>query len=683
MKNQMFDRSYLSHATFWLMLLAICTPALSADVAPDKTKSNYIIFSTTATDLNGSETAWRAGQQRTSNFNGGIEALHFETALQKNWFMSMDGKGILNEHDYSIELVFEQPGFNRTAFGFETFRTWSDARTVDITGISLIEPFDPSLALDRSKFFIETTFFPSDQLDLTLHYTLRQREGQKASTSWGDSGLSGYTRNVLPGYRDLDEIQHTVEFEAEYRGDNTTIDGALRWNHAETDNSLNMARGVGEATERYIEHAEDMESDTYTAHSSVEHRVSESLLLTMSAMFSRLDADVTGSRIFGDTIDNTIFGSANYISRYDHGFLDLAGDFDYDQYVATFGALYQPADNWFITPSIRFESTSQDASASETETGGATIHDDYVTESEKNYDSVAAEIGARYTGFTNWTLYADAFASYGKGDLNEIRYDTATPLDLEIDRDTDYERTTAKFTLGANWYAHRKATIAFQVYHRMNDNEYDHDSLNPNDYPAYITEHQIDTDSFNIRLNWRILPNLTSITRFDYQHQMIDAKAFDTSWIESGKRERFIYSESLNFQATQRLSLFGSINYVQDTLSTPASDYYSDQSTAVVAESRMDYITGQLTAMYAHNDTTDIIVTATGLLSDNYYNNSSETVPFGNDIEEFSVTASVSKWLDTNKRLTVEYGYYDYKDGATSASDYTAHLITAKYEYRF
>lgn len=149
---------------------------------------NYIEFGVTGVDVNGSETAYRARTNYSSNFRGGIERMHYERQLDNSgWFFEMDARSIFDESEYNVEMVMEKPGFNRTTIGFENYRFWSDARTVDIQGDPLFEPFDPSLHLDRSKFFIETTFYPSDALDLTFRYTYRERDGEKASTMWGDS----------------------------------------------------------------------------------------------------------------------------------------------------------------------------------------------------------------------------------------------------------------------------------------------------------------------------------------------------------------------------------------------------------------------------------------------------------------------------------------------------------------
>lgn len=403
----------------------------------------------------------------------------------------------------------------------------------------------------------------------------------------------------------------------------------------------------------------------------------------MSAMYSKLDGEAAGDKIKGD------FFSAPYdnalLSGYDHGFIDLDADYDVDQYVATFGALYQPSQNWFVTPSVRFENMSRDGKATETATGASAEHD-LAARNSDDYDTLAAELGVRYTGVTNWTFYGDAFASHGEGDMMVMQYDITTPASLDADRDYDYERDEYKLTAGANWNALSNVTVSFQTYYKVKENDYDHNTLESGDTNRSLISNQ-DHETFNIntRVNWRILPNLTSISRFDYQEGTIDTKSYFGDLVgngsfESADREYFSYSQSLAYQATQRLTLMGSVNYVQDRLSTPASSH--NNPGFEVGETQNDYIYADLTAFFAYNETLSFTGTVSQLTSDNG-GNDFLSVPYGADFEEFRVSLSATKRLAANKSVTIGYGYYDYEDNATSESDYTAHVITAKYEYRF
>ncbi|MFT4901397.1 MAG: hypothetical protein ACI81V_000670 [Lentimonas sp.] len=684
-----------SRLLIWLFSFALFITSLVAEDDTDTTaapKNSSLTLDVTGANVNGSETAWRARQNYTKGLRGGIRSLHLEEALGDEWTLEMDARATLDQDEYIFETTFEKSGGNRTTIGFERYRYWSDARTTGISGSPLLEPFDPSLHLDRSKFFIETTFFPTDVFDFTFRYTYREREGDKASTSWGDSVYND--RKTTPSFWGIDEEHHTVELEAERRWDQTTVETTLRWDHTELNNSLNFIRGYDDpGTERYYTQIEENESDNLSARGIIEHRVSEILLFNISGMYSRLDGDLGGSRIIDDMFYGSyVSGIQNYANpqQRDHGFFDLAGDYDLYQYVTTFSALYQPADHWFITPSIRFETTSSDVSATESETeipgGGAVIagETDLSSRSKVDYDSVAAEIGARYTGITNWTLYAEAYASYGVGDHFETQFDITDPLNPDVDRNTDYDRTDTKFTLGANWYAHPKVTIAMQSYYKTGDNDYEHQSLDSDDYSAYIIKQNRDTLDLNLRVNWRVFSNLTSVSRFDYQQSTIDTQVFGKSILETADRERFSYGQSLTYQASARLTLLTNLNYVNDRLTGPASDLYSSQDTSVVAESNMDYFYGQVTGLYAYSDTLDLTVSVGSLLSDNDYDNSAVSVPYGNNIAEYHLSAGLTKMLAPSKRLTLQYGYYDYEDKTLDGDgDFTAHVLSAQYEYRF
>lgn len=681
--------------TLWFLQISLTTLATTSfAMAAESEKSeigpNYIAVGATGIDLNGSETSWRARTNTTSNFQGGIESLHYEDTLGSGWTLEMDSRAIFNEDEYVIDAVIEKFGVNRTKIGFENYRYWSDARSSDVTGSIQINPFAPSLSLDRSEFYIESTFYPSDVFDVTFRYTFRERDGEKASTVWGDSIYNSV--KSVPSFWDIDEQRHTVELEAERRWDMTTIEGALRWDHAEDENRLKYARDYDETVdEKFLTQNNETERDNLSARGILDHKVSEQLRFNLSAMYSRIDADISGFRVFGaQFLGDPVYGSVDpALGSRDHQYLDLSGDFDIDQYVVTAGALYQPSEHWFFTPSLRVETRSQNGGATVSETAGATPGPELTSENENDYDSIAAEFGARYTGLTNWTFYSDAFASYGEGDHIELQYETAAPGALDVNRDTEYLRKEYKLTLGSNWYAHPKLTIAFQTYYQLKDNEYDHQAavaagggFTNTDYSGYILDQERQTFDFNVRLNWRISPRLTSISRVDYKDVSIDTQYFGSSSFETGEVERYSYSQSLSFMASERLTLMCTINYVHDRFSTPAVGYYDAGNDLEVAESQMDYIYGDLTAVYVHDDSLDFIGTISALLSDNS-NNKAVAVPYASDMTEYRATLQANKKLAANKTITLEYDYFDYKDDMIAGAGFSAHMISAKYEYRF
>ncbi len=672
-------RSASSYARYLIAAVLVSAPLFGQD--EDETESadaqnykNYIVVGASGIELDGSNAAWSARTHQTSNLQGGIESLHFESPLNHGWQMELDGRGILHENDYSVEILFDKPDFNQTRFGFETFRIWSDATTVAIPDNDIIKVFDPALALDRSKFFVESIFTPDDAHTYTLRYTLRTREGEKASTSWAYATINGDSsarRKISPSFWDLDEEHHTVELQFDYDLERTDWSTGLRWDRIEYDNAFRYVdypegANTGRTTE-YTANERDIENDTISAHATVQHKVSEQFTVNASGMYSRLEGNAMETRI---RRANSFYPTLATGELYH----EVDADFDWEQYIVTFSGLYTPAENWVVTPSLRTEKTQNKAAALVDATNSP-----QPTNSENEFTMITAQLGARYNGFQNWTLYGDILGSHATGNLDEIGGSSF------IQRSTEYDRDMAKLTLGANWYAHRKVTVAFQANQKIAKNDYDHEYDNNLDtYPAFIDRHEREATNFNVRVNWRLHPGLTSVTRFDYRMSTIHTSSIIDPLIESGDRERFMWSENLTWQASNRLSVFGSVSYVKDTLNSLASEFYTDQSTAIVQVSEMDYLTAQLTGMYLLNDTTDITLTATTLLSDNYTDNSSVSVPYGNDLEEFTLSASVAKWLDANKRITLKYSYYDYTDAtASGASDFEAHVVTAQYEYHF
>lgn len=82
---------------------------------------------------------------------------------------------------------------------------------------------------------------------------------------------------TIPSFWDIDETQHKFELELEQRWEQTTLNGAVSWDHRETDNSYNVVRGYeGTAgSGAYWTQTDERENDTFSTHGVLERRVNE------------------------------------------------------------------------------------------------------------------------------------------------------------------------------------------------------------------------------------------------------------------------------------------------------------------------------------------------------------------------------------------------------------------------
>jgi hypothetical protein len=80
-----------------------------------------------------------------------------------------------------------------------------------------------------------------------VRYTHEFRDGQKDSTMWGDTNLTGIgvTRKIAPAFRNIDETRDIFTFDLSKTIGNTDVVLGMRYEHDKNNYSLNMIRGAG------------------------------------------------------------------------------------------------------------------------------------------------------------------------------------------------------------------------------------------------------------------------------------------------------------------------------------------------------------------------------------------------------------------------------------------------------
>jgi hypothetical protein len=248
--------------------------------------------------------------------------------------------------------------------------------------------------------------------------------------------------------------------------------------------------------------------------------------------------------------------------------------------------------------------------------------------------------------------------------------------------------------VGANWYPCRFANFSVSYYHKIRREDYEHtQDTTPNRagnaYPAFILEHDFDTDDVNFRVTLRPRNNLTLVTRYDFQLSTVDMRGDRTNLlgmpiekVESGEITSHIISQSISWTPFARLYLQASGSYVIDETDTPVANWLGTNN--LVLNSLNNYWNASLTAGYALSDKTDLQGQYFYYRADNYEDNSLVSMPYGVDAEEHGVVAAVIHRLTNRIRLTLKYGFFRNREATFGGNnDYDAHLVYSSLQYRF
>jgi hypothetical protein len=709
MKTRISRRNLNSKAIWLLGLACVALPSVySADAKDDSKKTeaasdedlrNWIDVSAGANIIHGDKPAFqqRTGQPRDAW--GGVTDFHYEQDVGKKGIFEIDGRGIFDAHNYSITLGVKDPDKGYVRAGFEEYSTY-----YDLSGgfyprnQAFIDLYKGQTGeIDRTHIFFDAGLTLENKPKIRVRYDYDARDGDKNSTSWGNTTLTGGngTRNIVPTRLTVNEDRHTFALDVSHQFGNTELGIGGRYMLSTYDNARYIARNPGEATQRFLTHREGVDMDMFNAHAFTDTDFNEQFKLTTAYSFTRMESDISGNRAIGATFNASPEPTALALfagrQARDHGFVDLGGQANVDQHVANISLMYRPSDHFTLVPSLRVESQNQEGEEEliDVEVGTTAAKlvaaDDVVNNRHRDFLDVTESLEARYTGLTNWVLYARAELLEGSGTLSERELFIEETIPTQIQRVTDSTRLTQKYVVGANWYPLRNLNLAGQAYHKVRDNDYDHvDDSSPAAaglYPAFITDQKFTTEDANLRVTYRPLNNLSIVSRYDFQYTTIDSQMQKLPEVQSARSVSHIISESITWTPINRLYIQLAGSYAMDHLFSPADNLIPNR----LQPSENDFYTANASVGYAISEKTDVTANYAYYLADNYDTTIVALgLPLGAGLEEHTVGAGVVHRFSKRVQLSAHYTYMTSHDDLSGGqNDYHAHLLSATLRYRF
>ena len=645
-----------------------------------------------------------AGFQRRHTMNdgvfGGLEDLHWEPKISDKVTLTLDGHALGGIEDYlaDVKLTITDVGYLHA--GYRKFRTFYDGHGGYYPRTDLsFDLYDNEFHVDRESIWVELGLRLPKWPEITFRYEHQTRDGTKDSTIWGETALTGLTSNntrgIVPTFLNIDETRDIFTIDLKHTIGPVDFGGGVRWENQDTDHDRNVRRRPFEATtDRFFTHRETNEVDLFAVHTYMTARFGKKFQASVAYMFTTLENEMGGSRIYGASYDPIFDPLYPRRQRRDEGFLDLMGGADLDQHVVTLSGAWRPLKDLVIIPSFRFENNELSSASDAIETvvppsGPLVVRfEPLLAESERDFDSVTEALEIRYSGVKKWSFYLKG--EWMQEDLSQIERDFEFEEEepsLLIGRDTEADICMQKYVIGANFYPSSAINIAAQYYKKIYENDYDHPfDTTPNTvtngdrYPAFLREQDFDTDDFNIRVTWRPISNFTSVSRYDYQMSTIETRGDLLDLVESADITAHILSETITWNPLPRLYLQGSIHYVWNETNTPSDQHIGD----IVQDMQNDYWNGTVTVGYALGDKTDLQVNYFYYRADNFEDNSLVSQPYGSDAEEHAVTAVLNHEFSRHIRGSLRYGYFSNRtDAYGGLHDYDAHMVGASLQYRF
>lgn len=670
------------------------TPASSSADADTSDLNNWVELGIGGNFVSGDKAQYQRQSELPGNsVFGGVQGFHFEEPVAKKGLFTIDGRGIFDDHDYDITLKVEHPDVGYVAAGFRQYRQYydGDGGYLPSNGAFFSLP-NQQLAVDRGTAFFETGLTLPDWPVLKLRYEHDFRTGEKDSTEWGTTELTGpggtlnaaNPKNITPTYLQLDEKTDTVSADLTHTISSTDFGLGVAYSWQNINDSHITIEQPGEgANSRVLIQTEPDKTTTLSAHAFTDTRINEQWEFTTGYEYTTLHERLNdGNR---QDYDPSVPATT------DTRFVDLGGGEDMDQYTMNLNLMYSPTENVYIVPAFRVD--KEDYSGADSDNTLSTVGGvNTVTALQNAYQDNEARLDlgesldARYTGITNWVFYLRAGWDENHSHLNE--FSGTVPLPAQI-LDQVWDQLLQKYTAGVNWYPLRNLNFAGSYYHQIDDNHYANaiPGQPSATYPGYMQEEDFITDGVDFRATWRPFSRLSFVSRYVFEYTTISmlgglegSPVVPTSTIECGKTVTHNLGETISWTPINRLFVQAGGNYVLDSTHSPAEDY----SGGAILESLNNYWTVNTMIGYGIDDKTDVRAGYTYYRAGDYTDNSAVGVPFGAGGEETSVTASLGREIRRNLHATLRYAFTDYRDQLFGGNlDYKAHTIMASLKYRF
>jgi len=696
-----FRKATVRRGCAWLLGLAAAGALGAADtnappaMTPEQmfeggasTLNNWIDFSAGGALVRSDKGQFEQQHQLPAGAFGGISDLHFQSVIATNTTLTLDGHGILDSHDYKLGIGVEKDNAGYLRLSYDQSRTWSDPGGGYFPGTGqYYQGSENALTLDRGKLSLEGGWTPEKGPKVTFKYTHDYREGDKASTEWGFATVPGvpYAQGLSPALYNIHEHSDSFQLDVADHIKATELGAGLRYDTGKLDDALQLIQYPGEPVQQALTDRQGTSYDLFNAHTFTETWVRSNVMFSTGFSYSGTGGTFTGSRIYGNDFDAGYAPNAQST----FGYYGLAGGSHLQDYVLDLNLFYKPSPHFTIVPSLRADREYWNETSSGMETLGTETPVPFNSESARSLLDLRERLDLNYNGVTNWAFYGRGDFTEGSGNLNQGGglVPVAGIGAASAPADMDDRRFFQKYSAGVRWYPSRGATLDVGGYYKLNHYHYDNvmdntliDGLYP--YQDYLVMQDFETYDANVRLTLRPWRNVTAISRYEYQLSTIQTAPdpeVGLTGVQSSRMTTHIIAQDVSWIPWRRLSLQAGLNYVLSDTRTPASDV-----TQGILDAQNNYWMANFTPVFVVDDKTDLALSYLYYLSGDYNNISPLGVPYGAGSREGAVTATLTRRMSKNVRLTVKYGYSRYSDQTYGGNrDFGANLILATLRYQF
>jgi len=639
---------------------------------------------------------------------GGIERLYWENSGEGDWRVYIDSYALFKPDEFGINLEI-QNGWNVFFdLGFQHLTDYEFGSGIWFppTGSFPVLSAD-ALEKELNKLDLNLRFSPRDSLWVELGYSFFNRDGESLSTRFGNEfayRIGGPpARGIVPALWQGEETVHTLDAKL-VRIDWIDRSGLrVRYQRRSVDRSHVVEQATQQpASNRFVTQKEDSRDDLFSLSGFHRKELGDTLFGSFGAAYTRLDGDLSGSRIFGATADALYDIDFAAMQLQDRGFLDLENTRKLSQWIINGNLVYTPSETIKWMTGVRLELLSTEAFSSYIDTYNRvdwSVRQRQQEEalmtarSDNSAQEISAFLEARYSGIKHALLYARVEVADQKGDIQEhwtrqeYAPDVRSMVDL-LDRATGFDRKQAYAEVGMHYFPASHVRVSLEGYLKKRRNQYDYRNVSlPEEdftqYPGWLEDQVFLTRDINGRVSWRIHQSLKSVTRVDYQITTIDNRDRINEGLEAAERTRLIINQSVTWTPSSRIFLSGTFNWVEDLTETVASDL-DGVFAGIVVDLPNDYWQAGGNLYYVFSKRLDIQLAYHYMEFSNFIETAPGTVAYGTDATQHHGSARLIFHINDRTRARLGYDFYNYEEPSAGGNrDYEAHLVSGRFQLVF
>ena len=684
---------------------------------------NSITLSGQGNWASGDKAAFQAENWTAKNGLAGIEDFQFAKDLKGDFSVKADGHLLAGSQDYLAHLNVAKTDIGSVDVGYKRFRTYYDNAGGFFlpTDNSWLPIFPQELAVDRSKFWAEAKLTLPNAPVVTLRYTNELRNGRKDSTIWGASDFTGISvlsnsnanlasRFIAPGYLELGERHQTLEGLVKHTVGNTTLELSILGDRINNLDTRYFNRYPGEvkfpaipatpvttvdptkiwrfnnAITGFDQLGNKADSLSFTG--KVETVLNEHVTVHAGLSYQLLNSDFTEYRPLYTTTAYGTPTAVGYVIAPSAQALGLVGGARIKTYTANLGADFKVRNDLTFEAGLKGEDRYVTASDSYNNVAAAVAAATGVitqttttlnARSRTKEKSLTPEVGARYTGIRNISLYTTAEYRYVSGDervTTQYNVVTASPNPLF----DDVHENHGRYTVGANWVPCTFFTLRGETFYKDHQNNFqDYATAAPD---QFVLGYKL--KGARLTATIKPLPTLTFTTRYIYQTGEIQTSTRSFAEYQSMDSKSHNIGETVDWTPVKQFYMQGNVNVVFDTTST-AYPRAGGAANDMLRNADNNYWTGSVIAGFVVDKVTNAEAQYTYYKADNYQPGLIVTgLPYGASEKNYTVTVGLKRKLTDKLIAEAKVGYMSSRNDTTGGNtNYTARIAYVSVQQAF